>query len=50
MVRGGALAAGGGGTAAGSALLALSGPIGWTIGGVSIATAGFLRNSKIKSS
>lgn len=48
MVRGGALAAGGGGTAAGSALLALSGPIGWTIGGVSIATAGFLRNSKNK--
>src|SRR5699024_9379708 len=45
---GGALAAGGGGTAAGSALLALSGPIGWTIGGVSIATAGLLRNSKNK--
>ena len=45
---GGALAAGGGGTAAGSALLALSGPLGWTIGGVSIAAAGFLRNSKNK--
>ena len=29
-------------------MLALSGPIGWTIGGVSIATAGLLRNSKQK--
>lgn len=45
---GGALVAGGGGTAAGSALLALSGPIGWSIGGVSLATAGLLRNSKNK--
>lgn len=45
---GGALVAGGGGTAAGSTLLALSGPIGWTIGGVSIVTAGLFRNSKNK--
>ena len=48
MVRGGALA-GGGGTA-GSRLLALSGPIGWTIGGVSIATVVSLETLKIKSS
>lgn len=33
---GGALAAGGGGTAAGSALLALAGPIGWTIAGATL--------------
>lgn len=45
---GGALAAGGGGTAAGTALMALSGPLGWTIGGLSIAGAGLLRNSKNK--
>ncbi|MGW5440245.1 hypothetical protein [Nocardia asteroides] len=33
---GGALAAGGGGTAAGSTLLALAGPIGWTIAGATL--------------
>ncbi|MVU76006.1 hypothetical protein GPX89_01960 [Nocardia sp. ET3-3] len=33
---GGALAAGGGGTAAGTALLALAGPIGWTIAGATL--------------
>lgn len=33
---GGALAAGGGGTAAGTALLTLSGPIGWSIAGASL--------------
>ncbi|AHH15602.1 hypothetical protein NONO_c07940 [Nocardia nova SH22a] len=33
---GGALAAGGSGTAAGTALLALSGPIGWTIAGATV--------------
>ncbi|WP_336087325.1 hypothetical protein [Nocardia sp. SSK8] len=33
---GGALAAGGGGTAAGASLLALAGPIGWTIAGATL--------------
>lgn len=33
---GGALAAGGGGTAAGSALLALAGPVGWTVAGATL--------------
>ena len=33
---GGALAAGGGGTVAGSALLALAGPIGWTLAGATL--------------
>lgn len=36
---GGALAAGGGGIPAGTALLALAGPIGWTIAGLSILTS-----------
>lgn len=36
---GGALAAGGGGMSAGSALLALAGPVGWTIAGVAGAAA-----------
>lgn len=36
---GGALAAGGGGTAAGSALLALAGPVGWTIAGATLLTS-----------
>lgn len=35
---GGALAAGGGGTAAGTALLAMAGPIGWTIVGATLLT------------
>lgn len=36
---GGALAVGGGGAAAGSALLALAGPIGWTIAGATLLTS-----------
>ncbi|MFD1211108.1 hypothetical protein ACFQ36_03500 [Arthrobacter sp. GCM10027362] len=36
---GGALAAGGGGTAVGGSLLALAGPIGWTIAGASLLTS-----------
>lgn len=36
---GGALAAGGGGMTAGSAFLALAGPIGWGIGGVTLCTS-----------
>lgn len=39
---GGALAAGGSGMAGGQALLALAGPIGWTIGLVSLATCGVI--------
>lgn len=39
---GGALAAGGGGMAAGQALLTLAGPIGWTIGIASLATCGII--------
>lgn len=37
---GGTLAAGGGGVAAGEALLALAGPVGWSIAGVSILVSG----------
>lgn len=43
---GGTLAAGAGGMAAGEALLALAGPIGWAIGGATIVGAGFLARSK----
>ena len=39
---GGALATGGGGMAAGEALLALAGPIGWSIAGVSLAIGGII--------
>ena len=39
---GGALAAGGGGMAAGNFLLWLAGPVGWTIAGVSLLTGGIL--------
>lgn len=39
---GGALSAGGGGMAAGSAFLALAGPVGWTIAGVSIIASGLM--------
>ena len=39
---GGALATGGGGMAAGEALLALAGPVGWAIAGVSLLTSGLL--------
>lgn len=47
---GGALVAGGGGMSAGTALLGLAGPIGWTIGGVGLiggASLAFMRNKKI---
>lgn len=47
---GGALAAGGGGMTAGSALLALAGPIGWTLGGTALLASGMFarkRNQKI---
>lgn len=39
---GGALAVGGGGMAAGNAFLALAGPVGWTIAGVSIVASGLM--------
>lgn len=39
---GGALAVGGGGMAAGSAFLALAGPVGWTISGLSFITSGLM--------
>lgn len=45
---GGALAAGGGGMAAGNAFLALAGPIGWTIGGVSLIGSSIWASSKNK--
>jgi uncharacterized protein YaaW (UPF0174 family) len=47
---GGALTAGGGGVVAGEALLVLAGPIGWTIGGLSLVGAGIMarkQNEKI---
>ena len=43
---GGALSAGGGGVAAGSALLAMAGPIGWTIAGATLLTSILLFTSK----
>ena len=43
---GGAVATGGGGVAAGNALLALAGPIGWTIAGASILTSVVLFTKK----
>lgn len=43
---GGALAAGGGGTAAGTALLAMAGPIGWTIVGATLLTSILLFTKK----
>ena len=45
---GGALAAGGGGMSAGSAFLAMAGPVGWTIGGIALVGSGLLENSKNK--
>ncbi|CAM4472646.1 DNA polymerase III subunit gamma/tau [Paenibacillus typhae] len=45
---GGALVAGGGGTAAGTALLGLAGPVGWAIGGGALVTAGLLKSGKNK--
>ena len=43
---GGALSAGGGGVAAGNALLAMAGPIGWTIAGATLLTSIILFTSK----
>lgn len=45
---GGALLAGGGGMAAGETLLALAGPVGWTIGGAALVGGSILANSKNK--
>lgn len=45
---GGALVAGGGGMSAGSAFLALAGPVGWAIGGTALASAGLFARSKNK--
>ena len=45
---GGALATGGGGIAAGNALLAMAGPIGWTIAGATLLTSILLFASKKK--
>jgi len=45
---GGALATGGGGITAGSALLAMAGPIGWTIAGATLLTSILLFSSKKK--
>lgn len=47
-IGGGALAAGGGGIAAGNAFLALSGPIGWSIGAVSLLGSGWYASTKNK--
>ncbi|TCL85305.1 hypothetical protein EDF31_105323 [Curtobacterium sp. PhB142] len=43
---GGAIAAGGGGTAVGGALLALAGPIGWTVAGAALLTSVVLFTKK----
>ncbi len=48
LLGSGALVAGGGGMAAGSAFLALAGPIGWAIGSSAIIGGGLLANSKNK--
>ncbi len=45
---GGALAAGGGGMSAGSAFLAMAGPVGWAIGGAALLGGTLLANSKNK--
>lgn len=45
---GGALAAGGSGIIGGEALLALAGPIGWAIGGVTVLGSGLYMNNKNK--
>lgn len=45
---GGALAVGGGGMSAGSAVLAMFGPIGWAVGGITVGTAGLLALRKNK--
>lgn len=45
---GGALVAGGGGMSAGSAFLALAGPVGWTIGGFGLVCGGLIARKKNK--
>lgn len=45
---GGALAAGGGGMAAGQAFLAMAGPVGWAIGGAALVGGGLMASSKNK--
>lgn len=45
---GGAIAAGGGGMAGGSALLALAGPVGWTVGGAALLGSGIYLNRRNK--
>ena len=45
---GGAVAAGGGGMAAGKVLLALAGPVGWTIGGLAIGGSAIYLNKRNK--
>lgn len=45
---GGALVTGGGGMSAGSAFLAMAGPVGWAIGGAAVVGGGVLANSKNK--
>ncbi|QCZ44463.1 hypothetical protein [Levilactobacillus brevis] len=45
---GGALVAGGAGVTGGEALLALAGPIGWTIGSVALIGGGIMTNGKNK--
>ena len=45
---GGAIIAGGGGMSAGSAFLALAGPVGWVIGGTAFVGAGLFARSKNK--
>ena len=45
---GGALAVGGGGMAAGSTILAMAGPIGWAIGGITVGAVGFFKANKNK--
>ena len=45
---GGAIAAGGGGMSAGSAFLAMAGPVGWAIGGIAVIGGGIFASSKNK--
>ena len=45
-IGGGAVAAGGGGMTAGNALLALAGPIGWTVAGLALAGSAVYLHSK----
>ncbi len=47
-IGGGALKVGGGGIVAGKALLALAGPVGWSIGGAALVGGGLMMNSKNK--